>query len=160
MKRILIILAALFVGLIGVVTTPVAASAASGEHYCDPANPDPDPCESQAEVTGLHDANYINIGSKPIVMCRDWTTAYGDGRNEPGTCKYTSDGGAQRTLYQNQTTNGTFGWTDTDGFYVNSGYNVRVRLSAAYAWQYYYATGWRKKGGCNDCRFQIQMVSE
>lgn len=110
--------------------------------------------------------NYKNTHNKVIVMCRDWTNFYGDGRNEKGTCEYTSDGGARRQLYNGQQTGNpnssggaTFNWDDTDGFWVNSGYNVRIRTSnGQYYW--YFATGWRKKGGCSDCLADIYHYAQ
>jgi hypothetical protein len=101
--------------------------------------------------------NYHNTHSKAIVVCRDWTTAYGDGVNEKGTCKYTYQGGARRTLYNGQQTGNpnssggaTFNWDDTDGFYVNAGYGARVHTDDG-SWYWHTGKGWHKQSGCGDC---------
>lgn len=116
--------------------------------------------------------NFKNTHAKTIVVCRDWTETYGDGVNQKGTCKYTSDGGARKSLYNGWKSgyadtgarvlsygNKNFGWDDTDGFHVNSGYNARVKTdNGMYFW--FRGTGWNKKGGCSDCMADLYHYAQ
>lgn len=107
-----------------------------------------------------HAAHFWNYNSAvPILMCRDWTTAYGDGYGSIGTCKHIADGGAKRYLYRGYTTKQTFGWNDTDGYYVKASHNVALRRTenSANSWVVSHYTGWHKKGGCSECVYEIKQ---
>lgn len=95
-------------------------------------------------------AKFDNVGNMAVVMCHHWTTAYGDGRNSKGTCKYTSDGGERRSLYTWQHTYYTFGWGDTDGFYVRRDHTVAVKSSGGTYWNRWHVWGWWKKRGIQE----------
>ena len=75
-----------------------------------------------------------NVGLYGITVCQNWTTAYGDGVNGPGTCK---DYEPRCILEVNQNSYTKCGWTDTDGAYESSGMWLEVRYHASYStpWQ-------------------------
>jgi hypothetical protein len=108
-----------------------------------------------------HDARFWNYNSAvPILMCKDWTTQYGDGYGDRGTCKHIADGGAKRYLYRGYETLQTFGWRDTDGLYVKAYHNVALRRTenSANAWVVWGRyTGWHKKGGCSGCVYEVKQ---
>jgi hypothetical protein len=117
-----------------------------------------------AQAANAHTAHFWNYNSStPILMCKNWTKQYGDGRNEPGTCQHIADGGAKRYLYRGYQTNTTFGWGDTDGFYVKQGHRVAIRNTSycSNCWSRYnltgYGWGWRKKSGCWECVYEIKQ---
>jgi hypothetical protein len=103
-----------------------------------------------------NEANFYSVDHELILMCHNWQASPGDGRNEPGTCVP----GSNRVIHYHEKTSSTFGWDDTDGFYVPSGANVGIsyvrRGYADGAYRKYYNTGWRKKGGCFDCLYKIK----
>jgi hypothetical protein len=139
-RRILLTAIMSVIALFGVVVgaTPAAA--------CDTA------CE--------HSAHFWNYQSyTPILMCKDWTTAYGDGYWPAGTCKHISDGGQKRYLYRGYQTNITFGWHDTDGYYVKAYHNVAVRRTenVLNSWVKVRSTGWHKHSGCGECVWEIKQ---
>jgi len=91
-----------------------------------------------------NDANFKNVGSTyPIYMCRDWATT---------TCSSSSP---KRDLYPGHVTT-EFGWSDTDGFYVPSNYDV-LRNDGG-SWVRYGSTGWKKVSGCFDCTWKLKRV--
>ena len=109
---------------------------------------------------GPHDAHFYRVGSHPVWMCKNWTTAYGDGRNSRGTCSKTSP---KRDLYYHWLTSGCgstpgFCWDDTDGFYVYGDMDVAVRHTgnANNTWTKYKPYGWWKHAGCN-CTKEIKQ---
>lgn len=117
------------------------------------------PTAPQTAQANVIDTHFLNVGGMGVLMCRDWTTNYGDGRNSRGTCKYTKDGGRQGVLYPNERTDWHFGWADTDGFYVRRDYDVAIRRSGATLWNRWRPWGWWKKRGFYSS-YQIKQYHE
>jgi hypothetical protein len=99
-------------------------------------------------------AHFRNQGATySIYMCKNWGNP-GDGRNEKGSCEPDSP---RRALYPGQRTNTTFGWDDTDGFWLPSGYRIGLALYPSTTYFVRYKSwGWRKVYGCAGCTYNLK----
>jgi hypothetical protein len=121
------------------------------------------------DTNGPSARDYVSYDVDRTLMCHDWQGSPGDGKNEPGTCK---TGGDKEWLYSTSAgnlsgpasrTDADFHWADTDGFYVEGGWDVAISIIAIGPdgpWHRYKASGWRKVGGCFNCNTKLKTYPQ
>jgi hypothetical protein len=113
--------------------------------------------------------DYLTFDKDHITMCPDWTEAYGDGINEPGTCSdHSGWGTAISDIWSTSSSSSTgaanrtedFGWYDTDGFWVPPGWDVAISNTGSnvdWGWKKYKHYGFHKVQGCWNCNTNIKV---